>query len=123
MGDDLVAGLGHCSRCCETCFLSVLKCHGVNEGKSNIVARRGWQTRALPAQVSHWSKTLRDRRILRFGQESQKSQSKGKGLNKEKTQSGKNIWSKCGVNIPCNWLTEVSWGESQRRPGDRELGK
>lgn len=46
-----------------------------------------------PAEVSHWMEqdAEREGRILRFGKESQKSQSAGKGLHKEKAHSGKNL--------------------------------
>lgn len=52
----------HCPRCCETWLFSLWthKWQGVHEGKSNIMARRDWQTWARPAEVSRCSKIERE---------------------------------------------------------------
>lgn len=67
---------------------------------------------ARPAEVSHWVEQAaeREKRVLRFGKESQQSQSEGRGLHTIKAHTGK---SRCGLSVPSNWVTEMGCGESQ----------
>lgn len=54
-------------------------------------SKEGLANRARPAEISHWSEMVRERRVLRFVKESLRSQSEGKGLNQEKIHSDKNM--------------------------------